>query len=102
MDYDKQYAISEQILVCRAPRSKTYFKESQLYFQKAISEAIEIANHSLNNKFVDGIDCIERIKDVATTHLSRYQREGDMPYRGITKDSCDISYEVANQTILLR
>ena len=112
VDYDKQYGseISEQILVCRIPRSKTFFKESQLYFQKAISEAIKLANHSLNDKLLDGVDCIERIKDVATTHLvnSEYAQialpqlcSGDKPYPGITKDSCDISDKVINQTILL-
>lgn len=112
MAYDKIFGnkIREQILVCRVPRSKTYFNESQLYFQKAIKEAIQPANHSINNKLIDGIDYIRRIKDVATTHLASSQLaqatlpklcSGDKPYPGITKDSCSISNEVRGRTILL-
>lgn len=110
--YDKIFGnkIREQILVCRVPRSKTYFEESQLYFQQAIKEAIQLANHSINNKLIDGIDYIRRIKDVATTHLANSPLaqatlpklcSGDKPYPGITKDSCDISDEVRGRTILL-
>lgn len=110
--YDKVFGnkIREQILVCRVPRSKTYFNESQLYFQKAIKKAIQPANHSINNKLIDGIDYIRRIKDVATTHLANSQLaqatlpklcSGDKPYPGITRNSCLISKKVANRTILL-
>lgn len=103
LDY-KKYKIIENMLVCRIPRSKTYFEESQLYFQQAIKEAVALANRNLNNRLIDGIKYITRIKDVATTHLSRNQQEEDddiMPYPGITKDSCSISNEVRGRTILL-
>lgn len=103
LDYDKKYKIIENMLVCRIPRSKTYFEESQLYFQQAIKEAVALANRNLNNRLIDGIKYITRIKDVATTHLSKNQQEEDdiMPYPGITKDSCSISNEVRGRTILL-
>ena len=102
LDYDKKYKIIENMLVCRIPRSKTYFKESQLYFQQVIKEAVALANRNLNNRLIDGIKYITRIKDVATTHLSKNQQADDiMPYPGITKDSCDISNEVRGRTILL-
>lgn len=109
--YDKIFGskIREQILVCRVPRSKTYFNDLQLYFQEAIKEAIQLANHSINNKLIDGIDYIWRIKDVFTTHLDTQKARaafphlcsGDKPYPGITKDSCFISDEVRGRTILL-
>ncbi|MGX3011532.1 hypothetical protein ACWIUD_08240 [Helicobacter sp. 23-1044] len=108
--YDKIYGNAENIIVCRVPRSKTFFAESQLYFQKAIREAISLANGGINRKFINGVYYINRIKDVATTHLVNSQPaqiflpnlcKGDTPYPGITKDSCDISDKVANQTILL-
>lgn len=104
LDYDKKYKIIENMLVCRIPRSKTYFEESQLYFQQAIKEAVALTNRNLNDRLIDGIKYITRIKDVATTHLSRNQQEEDddiMPYPGITKDSCSISNEVRGRTILL-
>lgn len=110
--YDKIFGskIREQILVCRVPRSKTYFNDLQLYFQEAIKEAIQLANHSINNKLIDGIDYIRRIKDVATTHLANSPLaqatlpklcSGDKPYPGITKDTCSISDKVRGRTILL-
>ena len=108
--YDKIYGNEDNIIVCRVPRSKTFFAESQLYFQKAVREAISLANGGINRNFIDGVDYITRIKDVATTHLANSiwaQRKfphlvvGDKPYPGITKDSCDISDRIANQTILL-
>lgn len=48
----KKDSNDDKIIVCRIPRSKAYFKENKLYFQKAIKEAIEIANRDLNS--IDG------------------------------------------------
>lgn len=102
LDYDREYNITENMLVCRVPRSKIYFEDSQLYFQEAIKEAVTLANQNLNSRLIDGIEYITRIKDVATTHLSKNRQEGDiMPYPGITKDTCSISNEVRGRTILL-
>lgn len=93
------------ILVCRVPRSKVNMQDSQLLFQAAIREAIELVNdewsvhnkeHNTNYKLIDGIDCIKRIKDVPTTHLT-----GDKAYPGITEDSCFISDKIEGETILL-
>ena len=80
-------------------------QDTQLLFQLAIREAIELVNdewslynkeHNTNYELIDGINCIKRIKDVPTTHLT-----GDRAYPGITKDSCFISDEVYGKTILL-
>lgn len=97
------------VLVCRIPRSKVNMQDSQLLFQAAIREAIELVREKygvcrvgisdyeyFDIKLIDGIDCIKRIKDVPTTHLT-----GDRAYPGITKDSCDISDEVKGKIILL-
>lgn len=66
LDYDREYNITENMLVCRVPRSKTYFEDSQLYFQEAINEAIMLANQSLNSRLIDGIEYITRIKIAGT------------------------------------
>lgn len=114
-DFLSEYSrICSGAVVCRVPRSKTYFNESQLYFQQAIREAIasyfDCSKGFTSSRFIDGIDYIQRIKDVATTHLAKSQlaqatlRElcsGDKPYPGITKDSCFISDKVQDKTILL-
>lgn len=80
-------------------------QDSHLLFQLAIREAFElvrenygtwICQRSVELKLFDGIDCIKRIKDVPTTHLT-----GTRAYPGITKDSCFISDEVRGRTILL-
>lgn len=108
-DYLYNYNFNN-IVVCRIPRSKSYFKESQLYFQQAIREAISAVNNYVNINLVDGIDYIWRIKDVATTHLANSPLaqatlpklcSGDKPYPGITKDTCSISDKVRGRTILL-
>lgn len=96
---DKFKEIDENIIVCRIPRSKVDFKENQLYFQKAVKEAIEIANKRSNNKLIDGINYIKRTESVETTHLNDGQ--GKKPYPNITKDTCEISDKIANQTIIL-
>ncbi len=100
IDYDPRP--KRRLLVCRIPRSKVNMQDSQLLFQLAVREAIEMVNdlynkkHHTEFKLIDGIDLIKRIKDVPTTHLT-----GDKAYPGITKDSCFISNEVVGKRILL-
>lgn len=97
----KKDSNDDKIIVCRIPRSKADFKENRLYFQKAVREAITIANQHLNNRLVDGIDYIKRIESVATTHLASVIVQDKMPYPNITKDTCEISDKIANETIIL-
>lgn len=108
----QEIVLKGNVLVCRIPRSKVNMQDSQLLFQAAIREAIELVIEYLEKygvphyyigndeyfdiKLIDGINCIKRIKDVPTTHLT-----GDRAYPGITKDSCDISDEVIGKRILL-
>lgn len=97
----KKNSNDDKIIVCRIPRSKVDFKENRLYFQKAVREAITNANQHLNNRLVDGIDYIKRIESVATTHLASVIVQDKMPYPNITKDTCEISDKITNQTIIL-
>lgn len=75
-------------MVCVIPRSKAeeHYKACQLMFKKAISSVAE--NLSLEN----GVDVIKRVKDTKTTHDWRLEHNtGDMPYKYITIDTCNIN-----------
>lgn len=75
-------------VVCTVPRSKTEksYSQSQLLFKKAISS---VAN-KLNLK--DATNSIIRIKNTKTTHNWRLENNfGNMPYNGITRDTCEIN-----------
>ncbi len=74
-------------IVCVIPRSKSekHYSHSQLMFKKAIS--------SIADKLavINGTNAIKRIKDTRTTHDWRLEHNtGDLPYKGITKDTCEI------------
>ena len=76
----KRISFAEKnVYICRIPRSKVNMQDSQLLFQAAVREAIELVNdewsvhnkeYNTNYKLIDGINCIKRIKDVPTTHLT--------------------------------
>ncbi|MBD3831518.1 MAG: hypothetical protein IE890_13680 [Arcobacter sp.] len=57
--------------------------------------------------FQDGSDYIIRHTDTKTTHLAhspraaQYAGNGDMPYPGITKDTCHLSNNIRGKKILL-
>lgn len=55
------------------------------------------------NGFIDGTHDIIRHTDTTTTHLARsgHGGAGELPYVGITKDTCNISDDVIGQDILL-
>ena len=89
-----------EFVVCAIPRSKaenTYINE-QLLFKKAIQ-----ANVKNLNSFIDGTNYIVRHTDTRTTHMDKsgYGGVGNLPYPGITKDTCTISDKVRGKDILL-
>lgn len=103
-----------KITVCVVPRSKTYFKDTQLYFSKAVSYAIasicyeydiiDYKSADCDNRIEDGVDFIKRNKNTYTTHINNpknFINDGPKPYPGITKDTCHISPEVKGKHILL-
>lgn len=89
-----------EFVVCAIPRSKaenTYINV-QLLFKKAIHVSVKNLN-----SFIDGTNYIVRHTDTRTTHMDKsgYGGVGNLPYPGITKDTCTISDKVRGKDILL-
>ena len=86
-------------MVCVIPRSKAekHYAVCQLMFKKAISSVAD--NLGLEN----GVDVIKRIKDTKTTHDWRLEHNtGDMPYKDITIDTCEINKnKIKDKNIIL-
>ncbi len=87
------------LTICVVPRSKAEntYSRNQLLFKRVIQQVINELG------FNDGSDYIKRHTDTKTTHLAhtQYSGDGNMPYIGITKDTCNISNKVKNKNILL-
>lgn len=95
----EQERIENPIIVC-VSRSKADFSDKQLLFRKAISEA---AN---NTVATNGAEYIRRIRNTKTTHLANTRKgdmsgDGDMPYPGITNDTCRLSGSVSGRNVIL-
>ena len=86
------------LTVCVVPRAKAYYHPNQLLFKSTVRNVI-----NLLEGFYDGTDYIRRHTNTRTTHLDRrgYGGDGDMPYVGITKETCTISPNVNGKNILL-
>jgi hypothetical protein len=92
---------SKQLTICVVPRAKNEqsYRQDQLNFKRAV---YDVANEL--SDFIDGTSFIIRRNNTQTTHLERGQGEGgdgNLPYPGITKDTCIISDEVKEKDILL-
>lgn len=93
----------KNLTICIVPRSKTesMYSHNQLLFKKVVQYLIEELG------FQDGSNYIIRHKNTKTTHLAhtprgaQYAGDGDMPYPGITKNTCNISRDVEGRDILL-
>lgn len=87
-----------ELLVCVVPRAKVNYRPNQLYFKKTVSEVIRNISG-----FIDGTEYIKRVQDTKTTHRAKwgYGGGGDMPYPGITKNTCKISAHIKDKDILL-
>lgn len=95
-----QIAKKNNLTVCVIPRSKTerHYRKDQLLFREIISLVVDkLAN------FDNGTKYIIRHTNTRTTHLDRNGEGGDgnLPYPGITKDTCTISEKVESKDILL-
>ncbi|HIG90075.1 MAG TPA: amidophosphoribosyltransferase [Flavobacteriaceae bacterium] len=93
-----EYTELDTITVCVVPRAKVNYNEKQLLFKFTIREVI-----SQLSEFIDGTDFIIRHTDTRTTHRDRagYGGNGDLPFPGITQETCTISEEVVEKNILL-
>ena len=94
----EQERIENPIIVC-VPRSKADFSDKQLLFRKAISEAA-------NNVATNGAEYIRRVRNTKTTHLANTRKgdmsgDGNMPYPGITNDTCRLSGSVSGRNVIL-
>lgn len=89
-----------EALVCTIPRAKALrnYSSNQLLFSQAVFEGIKTSN-----KFIPSEASLVRYINTRTTHLAYrgHDTEGDMPYIGITKDTCKISQNVYGKNILL-
>ncbi len=85
------------LTVCVVPRAKVFENKKQLLFKETVKQVVE--NLGMN----DGTDYLKRISDTQTTHNALVVAGGNgiTPYTGITKDTCNISDEVAGKDILL-
>lgn len=92
-------SFNRNLTICIVPRSKSEdtYDYNQLLFKEVIQDLINELN------FKDGSDYIVRHTDTKTTHLAHSQHagDGDMPYPGITKETCKISNKVNGKDILL-
>lgn len=93
-----------EIVVVMVPRAlaETQYTNAQRGFKLALQQAIKSCN---NKNIIDGVDLIKRVVSTQTTHLqfSEYhQGQGDLPYVGITKDTCSIdSNRIKGKNIIL-
>lgn len=88
------------ITVCVVPRAKSegYYRADQLLFRKVISDVVDTMPNVEN-----GTKYIIRHTNTRTTHLDKAGKGGDgnLPYPGITKDTCAISEKINGKDILL-
>ena len=96
-------SFDRNLTICIIPRSKAEntYSDKQLLFKKLIQAIIKELN------FQNGTDYLMRHTDTKTTHLAhsprgaQYAGGGDMPYPGITNNTCNISNDVKGKDILL-
>lgn len=86
--------------VCVIPRAKSEqsYRPNQLYLRSTIQDIVQQLHG-----FEDGTHDIIRHTHTSTTHLARRGNggSGELPYVGITKDTCNISDEIIDKDILL-
>lgn len=83
-------------MVCMVPRAKKedFYTNNQQIIRKIVGDTAKKLS------ICDGTMCILRNINTRTTHRSD-DTDGEEPYKGITKDTCFISDEVKDKSILL-
>lgn len=88
--------------VCVVPRAKSEsaYHANQQLFRTTVQRVVRQLPG-----FVDGTSYLRRHTNTKTTHLRKeipnYTNDGPEPYKGITKQTCDISSQVKDKNILL-
>ncbi|GIV02129.1 MAG: hypothetical protein KatS3mg015_0959 [Fimbriimonadales bacterium] len=85
--------------VCVVPRAKAenYYSSNQRLFRAAVQSVVADCSPVLE----DGTDFIQRHTNTRTTHMKKHDSDGEMPYPGITRDTCELSNRIAGKDILL-
>ena len=92
----------DSLAICVVPRSKSEssYKKTQLLFKSTVQSIAK----NLDN-FDDATDYIVRHTNTKTTHLPAstpdYNNDGEMPYVGITKQTCTINKNIKGKDVLL-
>ncbi len=88
----------ENCVLLVVPRAKRldFYQEGQLLFRYIV----EVTANRLN--LINGVDYIVRVKDTRTTHLKKHDLNGDLPYIGITNDTCVFKSEfIKGKSVIL-
>ena len=98
--------VTKSAVVVTVPRSKANMARSQMGFRLAVQEGVNAIRNRGFREFEDGTMCIERHTNTRTTHLRKdipnFVNSGDMPYPGITKETCHINSRlVRGKTVIL-
>lgn len=95
----------KELIVISIPRAKSesYYSENQKLFRYGISYTVKYLHDKMKLRLVDGTQFIKRHTNTKTTHLasSNVVNDGDMPYVGITRNTCNISDDVIGKDVLL-
>ena len=91
--------------VPRAKKHKTY-TENQLLFIESIKNSISAIDEKVPScNVLDGSEWIKRMSNTKTTHLpdevKDYNNDGDSPYPGITKNTCECNPSLKGKDIIL-
>jgi predicted amidophosphoribosyltransferase len=94
-----QSSTDTTLTVCVVPRAKeeNSYKPDQKLFRTTVRDV------GLHVGFLDGTSYIIRKIDTKTTHLAKagIANDGNMPYPGITKQTCILSQDIIDRDILL-
>lgn len=103
----KQNNFNECVLV-GVPRSKAYstYSTNQLLFNETIKKSrCDILKEVPFCKLWDGSNAVTRIKNTKTTHFRRVRsgfiNDGENPYPGITKKTCEFRKGLEGKNIIL-
>lgn len=86
----------DKFTVCLVPRAKASYPPEKLVLRAALKEALQALQ-----VFEDGVDFIVRVKDTKTTHIHAQFDDAPAPYKGITKETCNISSELKDKNVIL-
>lgn len=102
---EKQF---DECVLVGVPRSKAYstYSDNQLLFHRTIKNSCsDIYKRVPFCRLLDGSQSIVRWKNTKTTHIrkeiSGFNNDGDLPYPGITKDTCNFDKELKGKDIIL-